>query len=88
MPDQDSVLKLISEIRRVGKRCVIVEVMDPQFENHWGRLRHQYFMRFLKDAGGNFLSREEFEALTKQKNINEKFELQTVRGVYQFCCYN
>lgn len=87
MPDIASVHELLSEMCRVGRRVIIVEVMDPVFERRWGRLRHQYYLKFLHDAGSRFLSREEFSQLTGKYGRKELFEMQTVRGVYMFAIY-
>lgn len=87
MPDQDSVQALISETRRVGRRSLIVEVLDPNYEGSWGRLRHRYYLNFLHDAGTHFLSREEFRRLTDFPDRHDIFEMCTVRGVYQFALF-
>ncbi len=87
MPDQASVAALLREVRRVGKRALVVEVLDPKYENAWGRLRHRYYLRFLHDAGIHFLSREEFDIVTAGDDRDEKFEMPTVRGIYQFAVF-
>ena len=88
MPDQDSVQALISETRRVGRRALIVEVLDPKYEGRWGRLRHRYYLDFLHDAGTHFLSRQEFHHLTDFPDRRELFEMRTVRGIYQFALFH
>jgi hypothetical protein len=87
MKDLDSVRRLIDEVVRVGKRSLIVEIMDPKDEGMWGRLRHQYWVRWLHDVGEHFLSREAFADLTKLPERTEAFEMATVRGVYQFALF-
>lgn len=84
MPDRSSVQGLIGELCRVGRRALVVEVMDPVFEGFWGRLRHRYYIDFLKDAGGHFLSREEFSRLVHPFGPKATYEMSTFRGVYQF----
>ena len=84
MTDIASVHKLLTEMCRVAKRVLIVEIMDPAYESRWGRLRHRYYLRFLHDAGSRFLSREEFHRLTARYNCKDTFEMPTVRGVYMF----
>jgi ubiquinone/menaquinone biosynthesis C-methylase UbiE len=84
MPDGKSVQALLSELKRVSKKSVVIEVMDPKFESPWGRLRHRYYMEFLKDAGGNFLSRSEFADLMRRYDPVNSYEISTFRGVYQF----
>ncbi len=84
MEDLDSLRKLMEEMLRVCKNIVIVEILDPKYESSWGRLRHKYYMGFLHDAGDNFLSREEFNAVTNYPSRANMFEMQTIRGIYQF----
>jgi ubiquinone/menaquinone biosynthesis C-methylase UbiE len=87
MKDIDSVRRLIDEVVRVGKRALIVEIMDPKYESRWGRIRHRYWTGWLHDAGSHFLSREAFADLTKMPEKTEAFDMATVRGVYQFALF-
>jgi ubiquinone/menaquinone biosynthesis C-methylase UbiE len=84
MDDLKSVEQLVREMLRVSKRVLIIEIMDPQYESLWGRFRHQYYMRYLHDAGRNFLSPLEFTTLMDIPETKKKFNLETIRGVYQF----
>lgn len=85
MPDLASVVGLLSEVKRVGKKSVIVEVMDPKKEGSWARLRHKYYIDFLKDAGGHFLSIQEFAGFTN--DATKRYNIPTIRGVYQVAVY-
>ncbi len=82
MPDQDAVQRLIAETVRVAKKALIVEVMNPEFEGRWGRLRHNYYVHFLHDAFVHFLSKSEFEALIEPYTCQYRFDCHTFRGVY------
>jgi ubiquinone/menaquinone biosynthesis C-methylase UbiE len=88
MPGLDSVRRLIDEVVRVGRRALVVEIMDPKYESAWGRLRHLYWTKVLHDAGEHFLSRQEFRELTRLPERSEVFEMATVRGVYQFALFS
>ena len=88
MPDQDSFVSLIREILRVGKRVIIVEILDPKQDGRRLKIRDRYYKHFLKDVGGNFLSREEFETFTNLGNRTQHFEVVTLRGVYQIATFN
>jgi ubiquinone/menaquinone biosynthesis C-methylase UbiE len=88
MPDYESAASLIQEVVRVGRRSLVVEVMDPKFESLWGRIRHRYYMDFLHDAGEHFLSRAEFSAVTDVSERIEMLEMGTIRGVYQFATFD
>lgn len=84
MEDLDSLRMLMQEMIRISKTVLIVEILDPKFESLWGKIRHKYYLKFLHDAGENFLSRKEFDAVTANTNRIDKFELKTIRGIYQF----
>lgn len=84
MEDHYSAIQLLAELRRVARRVVIVEVMDPTYESWWGRLRHRYYTDWLHDAGHNFLSSDEFNSLTDLPEHLDRFDVRTMRGVYQF----
>ncbi|MEV0614130.1 class I SAM-dependent methyltransferase [Nonomuraea sp. NPDC050404] len=79
--------RLIRETVRVARRAMVVEVMNPQYESKWGRLRHQYYLRFLKDAGVKFYSRSEFFDLTDLPSRRSFYERRTVKGVYMFALF-
>jgi ubiquinone/menaquinone biosynthesis C-methylase UbiE len=88
MPDRASVQGLIAELRRVGIRSIIVEVLDPEYENGiWPFIKDFYYKRFLHDAGENFLSRDEFDALTAYPDRGGVIEIKTVKGIYQLCSF-
>jgi ubiquinone/menaquinone biosynthesis C-methylase UbiE len=88
MPDRRSATALLRELKRVSKKALIVEVMDPKFEGgQWPRLRHSYYINFLKDAGGNFLSGDEFNSLIEEFSPRSRYDVRTIRGVYQFAIF-
>ncbi|MBI2578932.1 MAG: class I SAM-dependent methyltransferase [Candidatus Aenigmarchaeota archaeon] len=87
MENVRAVKTLINEVIRVGKISCIIEIMDPQFESTWGRVRHRYYLKFLRDAGRHFLSRNEFAALTGTTEKANLFEMNTIRGIYQFAVF-
>jgi hypothetical protein len=88
MPDRASVSSLISELRRVGRRSTIVEVLDPQYERGlWPKVKDHWYRHFLHDAGDNFLSEKEFDALTNYPDRSQISVLQTAKGIYQTCSF-
>lgn len=87
MEDFDSAQRLISEVVRVGKRSLIVEVMNPKAEGTWGRLRDRYYVDFLHDAGQHLLSRGAFEQLTDVPERATYTEMRTIRGIYQIATF-
>lgn len=82
---------LLRNIRRVGKRVIIVEIQDPSKESVWGRLRHLYYMHFLHDEGRSFYFRDDFENVIGRHFNGDKIEyeyLHTIRGVYMAAIIN
>lgn len=85
MPDHETVHRLITECARIARKAVVIEVLDPAYENSWGRLRHKYYLNFLHDAYVHFYSASEFnELVTESFACDQRFDLRTFRGVYQF----
>ncbi len=80
--------RLVREAVRVARRALVVEVMDPECESSWGRVRHLYYLRFLKDAGIKFYSRSEFSDLTDIPSRRALYERRTVKGVYMFALFD
>ena len=76
---------LLNNLARVAQRIVFQEIQDPERENIWGRLRHQYYKRFLKDEGKHFYDKEAFRdvLITRFGQENVKFKyFPTIRGIY------
>lgn len=83
----DDLMGLLKNARRVAKKIIICEIMDPNKESVWGKIRHKYYMEFLKDEGKNFYAQDDFENVLKDaftgSMINFEY-LPTIRGVYMF----
>jgi ubiquinone/menaquinone biosynthesis C-methylase UbiE len=76
---------LLNNFKRISQKIIIMEIQDPKNENILGRIRHQYYMKFLKDEGTHFFSIEDFEKILRNefKGNQIKFEyLSTIRGIY------
>ena len=85
MDSHSDLEKLFRNMKRVAKKILIVEIQDPMEENFFGRLRHQYYLKFLKDEATGFFSKDSFEKLLNNNFEPDtvKFEyLPTIRGVY------
>lgn len=87
MDSLDSVNKLISESIRIGKIAIIIDVLNPKYENKWGRLRHKYYTNFLHDVGQFLLNRKQFQSLTEKPERTDLFEMKTIRGIYMFAIF-
>lgn len=91
MNDTEYLKHLVNEMNRISKKVIVIEVLDPFYEGRWGRYRHKYvYDKLLKEveAGDNFLSKEAFEEFCKLGNCVEKFDMPTIRAVYQFCVFS
>lgn len=84
MIDAQSAKAMLREVTRVGKRGLVVDVMDPQEGTRWDRLVRKYYEVLLGDAGEGLLSRDVFEALTGLAERTSTFEMTTIRGTYLF----
>jgi len=76
---------LLANMRRVARRIVIVEVEDPSRGAWWERLRHRYYLDWLKDEGRHFYNRSDFEKVLQSHFAKDRlrFEyLPTLRGTY------
>ncbi|WKD34829.1 class I SAM-dependent methyltransferase [Streptomyces xanthophaeus] len=88
MPSADAARKLIDECIRVSNRAVIIEVMDPPTGHLGSRVMYRYYLDFLKDAAVHFYSKREFEQLTENEQLSDRFHMSTIRGVYQFAVFD
>ena len=84
-------LRLFTNISRVAKRIIICEIEDPNNEGIYGRIRHSYYMEFLKDEGKHFYTQDDFEKVIGDHFNGSKIEfeyLSTIRGRYMFAEIN
>lgn len=78
---------VLRNLKRISKNVLIIEIQDPNEESIFGRVRHQYYMRFLKDEAKRFYKKNEFEMIITEEFPADaaKFEyFKTIRGVYMF----
>ncbi len=84
---------LFSNMKRVAKKILIIEVQDPMQEKFLGRIRHKYYLNFLMDEGENFYTKIDFEKVIMSFFKKDEVVLDyypTIRGVYmmaQISCY-
>jgi len=87
MHNLTEVVALTSNLQRVGKKIIIVDVENPNKSSLQARLWHEYYVRFLGDRGHYFMSRHEFEKAVSHIYRGSKiaFDLvTTVKGSYMF----
>lgn len=75
---------LLDNMRRVAKRLLLIEIRDPNTEGAWSKLRHRYYMDFLKDEGRHFYDSPDFEnVMTQHFGSGIEFsQYGTIRGTY------
>jgi hypothetical protein len=87
MNTESHLRSVLKNLDKISKNILIIEIQDPNEENILGRIRHKYYMKFLKDEGKCFYIKDKFE-----KIINDEFPINkpeyeyvsTIRGVYMF----
>lgn len=85
MHDLEELVAALESLRRVARRLVIVDIEDPLKSTRWARLWHQYYVHFLGDRGGYFLSRERFTEVIScmYADAEIQFDLvSTLKGNY------
>ena len=70
MPDKRSLVFLLKEMFRISKKIIIVEIEDPSLIGGIPHILNKYwYIGFLKDVGGAYLSEKEFDLI-----LNEVFK--------------
>ena len=74
-------------MERIAKKLIIVEIENPSIVGGFSKILNKYwYMKFLKDVGGAYLSEQQFQliinnAFSKKHNIKfQKFE--NIMGKY------
>ncbi len=83
----DDLKALLDNLERVAKRVLIVEIHDPSKENLWSKIRHLYYMKFLRDEGKHFYDKVDFEKVLLSRFHPNKVKFSyfpTIRGEYMF----
>lgn len=79
---QADVIKKLSDIT---EQLIIVDIENPQKSNLLSKIWHWYYVYFLGDQGGNFLTLYEAEELIKKEIKNKNYTsgiINTIKGKY------
>lgn len=64
MPNKETLINTFESMFYVSKRIVVVEIEDPKLTGGFAKwLNKNYFIGFLKDVGGAYLSEEDFKTI-------------------------
>ena len=69
MPNKKALISLLNSMEKIAKRIVIVEIENPDIVGGFAKFLNKYwYMKFLKDVGGAYLSERQFKMI-----INDVF---------------
>lgn len=70
MPNKKALINLLNRLFEVSNKIVVVEIEDPKITGGFPKwLNKNWYMGYLKDVGGAYLSEQQFKVI-----INELFE--------------
>lgn len=88
MDSRSQLLALLSSLKNVSQRILIVDPENPSNNTLKSRIWHFYYVHFLKDQGQHFLTWEEFQKILREfygkENTNFK-KVSTIKGYYMYC---
>jgi ADP-ribose pyrophosphatase YjhB (NUDIX family) len=87
MHNLDEFLLALDSLRKVAHRLILVDIENPARSTRRAKFWHSYYVRFLGDRGGYFLTEEEFrESLSYVfSDATIRFDsVSTVKGRYLF----
>jgi ubiquinone/menaquinone biosynthesis C-methylase UbiE len=85
MNTADDLQLLLTNLRRVARRVVVVEVEDPGKRRLGGRVLHSWYTKFLKDQGHAFFDRAAFQDVMHEAFKGDLVKLEyypTIRSTY------
>jgi predicted adenylyl cyclase CyaB len=87
IPSREELFGLFSSCLRVAKKIVIIEIEDPKKTGWFPRNLNKYwYSGFLKDVGGTYFGKEEFQSAIKEffkKDVEVVFkEFKNIQGRY------
>lgn len=80
-------INLIKKLSTLSKQLIIVDIENPSKSNFLSKIWHWYYVHFLGDKGGNFLTIKEFKEIIKKNIKNKKLNfgiINTIKGKYFF----
>lgn len=87
MPNKKTLISLLNSMERIAKKLIIVEIENPSIVGGFSKILNKYwYMKFLKDVGGAYLSEQQFQLIinnTFSKKHDIKFQkFENIMGKY------
>ncbi|MEG2379357.1 MAG: hypothetical protein RSB77_03965, partial [Bacilli bacterium] len=87
IPNKYTLFNMINSMLEIGKKIVIVEIEDPKKKGGFPYLLNKYwYIKFLHDVGGAYLSENEFKLILnnnlKNKAIIKFDNFKNITGNY------
>lgn len=86
MPNKKALNNLFNSMKKIAKKIIIVEIENPVLVGGISKLLNKYYIKYLKDVGGAYLSYEQFcliinNAFSSKYNI--KYQVfENIMGKY------
>jgi adenylate cyclase, class 2 len=80
-------INLIKRLSNLSKQLIIVDIEDPSKSNFLSKIWHWYYVCFLGDQGGSFLTIQKFKEIIEKNIKNKKSDfsvVNTIKGKYFF----
>lgn len=76
MPNKKILINLLNSMERIAKKLVIVEIENPSLVGGFPKILNKYwYMKFLKDVGGAYLSEQQFQLIINN-NFSKKYNIE------------
>lgn len=76
MPNKKTLISLLNSMERIAKKLVIVEIENPYLVGGFPKILNKYwYMKFLKDVGGAYLSEQQFQLIINN-NFSKKYNIE------------
>lgn len=76
MPNKKTLISLLNSMERIAKKLVIVEIENPSLVGGFPKILNKYwYMKFLKDVGGAYLSEQQFQLIINN-NFSKKYNIE------------
>lgn len=85
MRNRKEAVSAMKKLKSVGGKIIVIDIENPLKSNKLALFWHKYYVKFLKDRGNKFYTKEQFKALIcsvfKSSACNFS-EIKTVKGIY------
>lgn len=87
MPNKETLVNTLESMFNISKKIIVVEIENPQLTGGFAKwLNKNYFIGFLKDVGGAYLSAEDFKTIINNIFCNRAeiifTEFENIMGKY------